>query len=99
MAKVLGDKKTGGRIKGVPNKTSSQTKGLIQIVVSDQMESVNMLLNMLEPKERIDAIIKLLPFVIPKQSTIEIDNKEEDSFFRTVVVEIIEKKNDANNDR
>ena len=80
MAKVLGDKKTGGRIKGVPNRTSAQTKELIQIVVSKQLDKVEALLNTLEPKERIDAIIKLLPFVIPKQSAIEIDNKEDDNW-------------------
>lgn len=94
----LQNKKTGGRIKGVPNKTTAETKELIQSVVSNQMESVDVLLNKLEPKERIDAIIKLLPFVIPKQSTIEIDNKEENVFFKTVVVNLINPK-DANNDR
>ena len=33
------------------------------------------MLNKLEPKERIDAVIKLLPYIVPKQQEIAIDSK------------------------
>lgn len=79
-----------GRPKGSLNKTTAETKEIIKNIVSNQMASVEALLNKLEPRERIDAIIKLLPFVIPKQQSIEVDNKEGNVSFKTVVVNLID---------
>jgi 23S rRNA C2498 (ribose-2'-O)-methylase RlmM len=70
--------KFGGRTKGTKNLKTSETKEIIQSIVRNQMEDVEELLNKLEPNDRINAIIKLISFVVPKQSTIEIDNKEEE---------------------
>jgi hypothetical protein len=69
-------KKTGGRTKGVPNKVTQEHRELINKLIScpKDLESD---LKVLEPKERIDAIIKLLEFTTPKQSRVEatVDNK------------------------
>ena len=37
------------------------------------METITELLEQLTPKERIDAIIKLLPYIVPKQNEITVD--------------------------
>lgn len=69
--------KTGGRTKGTANKTTAETKELLQKIVSNELDKISDLLEQLEPKERVDAIIKLLPYIVPKQSEIKIDNVEQ----------------------
>lgn len=69
--------KTGGRVKGTPNRTTAETKELLQKIVSNQINGINDLLEQLEPKERIDAIIKLLPYIVPKQSEVSVIDNEQ----------------------
>ena len=65
-----------GRPKGAVNKTTAETKELIQKIVSNELDSITDLLEKLEPKERIDAVIKLLPYIMPKQSEVSITDPE-----------------------
>ena len=72
MAKGI---KTGGRTAGTVNKTTAETKELLQKIISNELDNIEGMLNKLEPKERIDAVIKLLPYIVPKQQEIAIDSK------------------------
>jgi len=69
--------KTGGRTKGAVNKTTTETKQMLQKIVSNELDKIPALLGKLEPKERIDALIKLLPYIVPRQSEISIPNEEQ----------------------
>lgn len=62
-----------GRPKGAINKTTSETKEIIKNLVSNEVEKISELLEQLTPKERIDALIRLLPYIIPRQSEIVVD--------------------------
>ena len=62
-----------GRPKGAVNRTTAQTKKLIEKLVASELKGFDSLLEKLEPHERVNALIKLLAFVIPKNSHIEID--------------------------
>jgi hypothetical protein len=66
-------KKFGGRVKSTPNKTTQQSKEIVQKVISNELENLEVLLSKLSAKDRVNALIKLLPFVIPKQQEISID--------------------------
>lgn len=68
--------KTGGRKKGSLNRSTAETKELLQKLVSYELDNITDLLSKLEPKERIDAIIKLLPYIVPKQSEVSISEPE-----------------------
>ena len=68
--------KTGGRVKGSLNKTTAETKELIQNIVSKELETIPGLLAQLDPVDRVTAIIKLLPYLLPKQQDIAIEVKE-----------------------
>lgn len=70
-------KKTGGRVAGTPNRTTAETKELIQKVVGKELEKLGTMLTKLGPTERINAISKLLPYILPKQSEIAISQKDE----------------------
>ncbi|MBQ9203489.1 MAG: hypothetical protein IJ155_04515 [Prevotella sp.] len=66
-------KKTGGRQKGTPNKATAFTKEVISDILSDYYSTGQMAKDMkeLEPKERVDAILKLAAFVTPKPQSID----------------------------
>ena len=66
-------KKFGGRRSGVPNKTTQQSKAIVQKVINNELDNLEVLLSKLSAKDRVNALIKLLPFVIPKQQEISID--------------------------
>ena len=79
MANTTG-KKFGGRQKGTPNKvnsTTSETKQLLQNVVTKQIEKLETTLSKLEPVDRVNALSKLLPYILPKQQDIAITNTNE----------------------
>ena len=75
-------KKTGGREKGTPNKTTAKMKDVIQNIVSDYMSNEEIDkdnpyerhfaadMARLEPKDRLDAMIKLMAFVTPKPQSV-----------------------------
>lgn len=69
--------KTGGRAKGTPNKTTAETKQLLQNVVTKQIEKLETTLSKLEPVDRVNALSKLLPYILPKQQDIAITNTNE----------------------
>ena len=60
-----------GRPKGSRNKLSIETRDLIQSFISKELESIGERIEELEPKERLDVLIKLLPYIVPKQKDIE----------------------------
>jgi len=64
MAKGI---KTGGRQKGTANKLSGTVKQMITQYVTEEIQNFPSLLGLLEPKEKAEYLIKLLPYVIPKE--------------------------------
>ncbi|HZL11069.1 MAG TPA: hypothetical protein VFC65_13835 [Prolixibacteraceae bacterium] len=68
MAKGI---KTGGRQKGTSNKLSGTVKEMITQFVTNEIQHLPSLLNRLEPKEKAEYIIKLLPYILPKKATVE----------------------------
>ena len=82
-----------GRPKFSGNKSTAETKALLHNIVGNQLDEVENLLNTLEPKEKLDAIIKLLPYVLPRQSEIAIESKEEEERFKPITVNLINPDN------
>lgn len=72
MANTTG-KKFGGRVKNTPNRTTAQSKDIVQKVINAELGNLETLLSKLSAKDRVNALIKLLPFIIPKQSEVSID--------------------------
>ena len=62
--------KVGGRNKGSLNKTTQDVKEVLARVLDGREESIQLTLDGLEGKDYIDAISKLLPYVIPKKSDV-----------------------------
>lgn len=69
MANTTG-KKFGGREKGTPNKVTQEHRELINTLI-ESPEDLEKDLKELSPKDRLDAIIKLLEYTTPKQSRVD----------------------------
>ena len=80
--------KTGGRTKGTVNKSTAETKAILQKIVSTELDNLQQLLEDLNPKERLDAVIKLLPYILPKQQEIAIESTQ--SKFQPITVTIVQ---------
>lgn len=83
-----GSPNTKGRPRGAKNRTTAQTKAIIQQLVNKEIDTLPDLLDKLKPKERIEAVIKLMAYLIPKQSQIQIDAPPER--FQPVVIQMQE---------
>ncbi len=66
MAKGI---KTGGRTAGTENHTTKEVRKVVKEVIDNELPYIKDLLNELTARERLDFIIKLLPYVVPKLAT------------------------------
>ncbi|MEH6304678.1 DUF5681 domain-containing protein [Olivibacter sp. CPCC 100613] len=64
-----------GRPKGVPNKTGRELKEVVKALIDREMDSIDNYLSQLDPKERLDVVVKLMPYVLPRQTEITGDNE------------------------
>jgi hypothetical protein len=69
MANTTGNK-FGGRKKGTPNRLTKETRMLFKNFIYNEIENIEPLLNELEPQKRLEIIIKLLPYALPKIETV-----------------------------
>lgn len=67
MSRLKNTPKTGGRKKGTPNKITSIMRGLIASLLNDNKQLLSEDFLSLKPKERLQVLIKLLPYVIPNR--------------------------------
>ncbi len=65
-----------GRPKGTPNKLTSELREALKDVMSGEIETLPERLEQLEAKERVDAVIKLMQYVLPKLETLNAKDGE-----------------------
>jgi hypothetical protein len=63
-------KKTGGRTSGTPNKVTSELRKTLKGIIAAELDALPQTLGELPPRERLELLIKLLPFCMPKVNTI-----------------------------
>jgi hypothetical protein len=63
-------KKTGGRTSGTPNKVTSELRKTLKGIIAAELDELLTTLAELPARERLDLVIKLLPFCLPKVNTI-----------------------------
>ena len=80
--------KTGGRTAGTENKTTKEIRVVLKEVINNELLNIESLLCELQPKERLELVIKLMPFVLPKLAPEPIEKpKEYIKEFQIVVVD------------
>jgi len=73
MAKGI---KTGGREQGTPNKLTKELRSILKNILAKELETIPDNLEKLEPKDRLEITIKLIPYVLPKIETVSMDKGE-----------------------
>ena len=58
--------KFGGRTKGTPNRLTKEVRSILKEVLYVEISQLNKHFEELEPKVRIELLIKLMPYVCPK---------------------------------
>lgn len=73
-----GTPKTGGRKKGTPNKMTSSIRKRLEKQLEPFIDNLSELIQRIaDPKERVQAITSVLPYVAPKMATIDMKAEEE----------------------
>ena len=62
--------KTGGRQAGTPNKITSELRDTLKGVIDRQLEDLCETLAQLPARDRLELVIKLMPYCMPKVETI-----------------------------
>ena len=63
-------KKYGGREKGTPNRMTKELRSVLKDVLFEEIEALKIRLDTLKPKERVELLIKLMPYVLPKVTSV-----------------------------
>jgi len=69
MANTTG-KKYGGRQKGTPNKLTKELRSLLKDILYQELDELQEKFKLLEPRERIELLIKLMPYILPKVTSV-----------------------------
>ena len=69
MANTTGNK-YGGRQKGTPNRITKELRSLLKDVMYDEIGALQDRLDALNPKERVELLIKLMPYALPKVTSV-----------------------------
>lgn len=59
-------RKTGGRKKGTPNRATKELRERLKEVFYTELESLPSLLAELTPRERVDVLVKMSPYLLPR---------------------------------
>ena len=76
--------KTGGRAKGTPNKATQEVRELFSQLVRDNLPQLKQDLAALEPYQRVNAMMKLSQFIIPKPTENHLSINSPEDFQRVV---------------
>jgi len=69
MANTTGNK-YGGRQKGTPNRITKELRSLLKDIMYYEIGALQERLDALNPKERVELVIKLMSYVLPKVNSI-----------------------------
>lgn len=82
-----------GRPKGSKNKTTSDVKEFLTSFIGKELENIQSYIDKLEPKDKLDFIVKLLPYVVSKEKeSIEISDTPKDT---PVIIQFVKQKEES----
>lgn len=60
-----------GRPKGAANKVTKELRAILKTIIAAELETLPEQLKELEPKDRLDIIIKLMAYCLPKVDSVQ----------------------------
>lgn len=82
------NKKHGGRTKGTPNKVTAKVKERLTDVLNAELQKLQ--LDELQPKDRVELVKALLPYILPRLQTTYVMNEPEQTEIKPIQIEWIE---------
>ncbi len=73
MAKGI---KTGGRKQGTPNILTREIRAILKGIIAKELETLPATIEKFEPEKRLEIILKLLPYVLPRVETVHMNEGE-----------------------
>jgi hypothetical protein len=73
-------KKTGGRVAGTPNKVTSELRKTLKSIIAAELDALPQTFEQLPAKERLELLIKMLPYCLPKVDSINGNYDSESPF-------------------
>jgi len=70
-----------GRLAGTPNKATTETKEAFQMLLEDNLPTLQRDISSLEPKERVKFMLDLASFIIPKMKAIDVKSENTEAVF------------------
>tara|TARA_B100001093_G_C25972392_1_gene653865 strand:- start:4 stop:303 length:300 start_codon:yes stop_codon:yes gene_type:complete len=65
----------GGRTKGSKNKSTEIVKKNVAVLLENNIQLVQEDLDKMQPRDRVNALLQFMKFVIPTQKAVEFDNR------------------------
>ena len=62
--------KTGGRKAGTPNKVTKELRETLKGILARELDAIQATLDKLSAKDRLEVVLKLMPYCMPKLDTI-----------------------------
>ena len=85
-------RKTGGRMAGVPNRSSYELKLTLQKLLDANIDQMEVDLQELTAKERLTILLKIAEYIVPKVQTTQPDDSEMRYNQNKMMQEYLEKK-------
>ena len=68
--------KTGGRKQGTPNILTREIRSVLKGIIAKELETLPATIEKFEPEKRLDIILKLLPYVLPRVNSVHMNEGE-----------------------
>lgn len=78
MARAKGTPKTGGRSAGTPNKVTGTLRDFVANLIDQNRQQIEKDIKKLEPKDRLVILERLMGYVLPKQTDLQVQDWTKD---------------------
>lgn len=79
MGAQIGHKKVGGRKKGKQNRSTAEIKTAFQNLLSANVDQMEEDLKTLQPRERLQVLLKLSDFILPRIQSVQSETVDTDN--------------------
>jgi vacuolar-type H+-ATPase subunit E/Vma4 len=68
--------KHGGRSQGTPNVITREIREVLKRIISNELDQLEETLSGMDPAKRLEVVIKLIPYVLPKVEPVPMGHSE-----------------------
>ncbi len=69
-----------GRPPGARNKATESIRSALRLLINDNLEQLQKDIDALPPKDRVNALVSLISFVVPKLNSVDLNTNNVDAF-------------------